>query len=161
MKTVSIISIIYGVLGFLWAALILVAIGIQKTMIENIPFPEEVLSFVDIPLMLETLHGIMSVVIPFVLLIGIIYIISGILGLTERPQAYTFGMLAAVFNILWYVAYIVILQVELIPLFNFDEIFPPYFFNMLFLLGSIVNAVFYCVYPVFLIIWLSQWRRRS
>lgn len=159
MKTVNIISIIYGTLGFLWAMLVLVAVGIQKSIIENLPLPDEALIFVDIPLMLDTLHGIMSVLVPFVFLIGLIYIVSGILGLSEKPQVYTFGMLAAVFNIVWYIAYIVLLQVELVPLFNFDEIFPSNLFNMLFLLGTIVNAIFYCAYPMFLIIWLSMRRR--
>ena len=161
MKTVSVISIIYGTFGFLWAILVLFAIGIQQSLIENVTFPEEALKFADIPLILETLHGIMSVMVPFVFLIGIIYIISGILGLTEKPQAFTFGMLAAVFNIVWYVAYIVILQLDLVPLFKFDDILPSNLFNMIFLLGTIVNAIFYCAYPVFLIIFLSQRKREA
>jgi hypothetical protein len=161
MKTVSVISIIYGTFAFLWATLVVFAIGLQKSLIENVTFPEEALQFVDIPLMLETLHGIMSVLVPFIFLIGLIYIISGILGLTEKPQAYLFGMLAAVFNIVWYVSYIVILQLDLVPLFKFDEILPSNFFNLLFLLGTVVNAIFYCAYPVFLIIFLSQRKREA
>jgi len=46
-------------------------------------------------------------------------------------------------------------------LFDFNEIFPANFFNILFFLGILVNAVFYCGYPVFLIIFLSQRRQRG
>jgi hypothetical protein len=96
---------------------------------------------------------------PFVLLIGAIYIVSGILGITGKSQTYIFGMVAAVFNIFWYVAYVVFLQTELVPLFDFNELFPEKLFNMLFFLGILINAVFYCAYPVFLIIFLSQRRQ--
>ena len=160
MKAVSIISIVYGTLGIIWSTIILGAIRIQKAMISNIPFPDEVLEIIDIHSMMEAIHGIMSFLMPFVLLIGAVYIVSGILGINARPQAYLFGMLAAVFNIFWYVAYVVFLQMELVPLFNFNEFFPAKLFNTLFLLGTIVNAVFYCGYPVFLIIFLSQRRQR-
>jgi len=40
MKTVSIVSIVYGCLGLLWAAVASVVIKIQQAIIENIPFPE-------------------------------------------------------------------------------------------------------------------------
>jgi hypothetical protein len=156
MKTVSIISIVYGIFGFIWASLILVAIGIQKTLIENVPVPEEALKYVDITAIMETLHSIFSLLVPFVFLIGIIYIISGILGLNEKPQSYTFGMLAAVFNVIWYITLIITIQVELLPLIKLDSIIPANIFKMIFVLGSIVDAIFYCAYPVFLIIFLSQ-----
>ena len=158
MKTVSIISIVYGTLGFIWATLIMIALDIQKSIIENIPVPEEALKYVNVTAIMESLHSIMSLLVPFVFLIGLIYIISGILGLNERPQSYTFGMLAAVFNIVWYITLIVTMQMELIPLIKIDQIMPAHIFRMIFVLGSIVDAVFYCAYPVFLLIFLSQKR---
>ncbi len=161
MKAVSIISIVYGTLGIIWGTLIMVVMKIQKAIISNITFPDEALEIVDIPTMFDMLHGIMSFLIPFVLLIGAIYIVSGILGIIGKSQTYIFGMVAAVFNIFWYVAYVIFLQTELVPLFDFNEIFPANFFNILFFLGILVNAVFYCGYPVFLIIFLSQRRQRG
>jgi len=160
MKAVSIISIVYGTLGIIWSTIILGVIRLEKAIISNIPFPDEAMEIIDIPAMMEVLHGIMSFLIPFVMLIGAVYIVSGILGINGKPQSYMFGMLAAVFNIFWYVAYVVFLQMELAPLFNFSEIFPAKLFNTLFLLGTIVNAIFYCGYPVFLIIFLSQRKQR-
>jgi len=161
MKTVSIISIIYGALGFMWALFVLFAIGIQHAILEHIPIPDEALKYVDIPKVLDTLHGILTLLVPFVFLIGLIYIVSGVLGLNGKAQASTFGMLAAVFNIIWYVAYIVILQVDLVPLIKLDDLFPSKLFHYMFLLGTLVNAVFYCAYPVFLIVYLSQGRKRT
>lgn len=161
MKAVSIISIVYGTLGIIWGTIILVVVKVQEVIISNIPFPDEVLQIVDIPSMMEVLHGIMSFLMPFVLLIGVVYIVSGILGISGKSQTYMFGMLAAVFNIFWYVSYIIILQMELVPLFNFSDIFPARLFNLLFLLGTLINAIFYCGYPVFLIIYFSQQRKRG
>lgn len=161
MKAVSIISIVYGTLGIFWSTIVLAVFKIEKAIISNIPFPDEALEIIDIPTMFEVLHGIMSFLMPFVLLIGAIYIVSGILGISEKSQTYIFGMLAAVFNIFWYVAYVVFLQMELVPMFNFNEIFPAKLFNMIFLLGILINAIFYCAYPVFLIIFLSQRRQRG
>jgi hypothetical protein len=158
MKTVSIISIIYGVFGFMWALLVLFAVGIQKAILSEIPMPDEAVRFIDIPLVMDTLHGIVTLLVPFVFLIGLIYIISGILGLNDKAQASTFGMLAAVFNIVWYVAYIVVLQVELVPLIKIDDLLPAKLFSYLFLLGTLINAIFYCAYPVFLLIYLSRRR---
>jgi hypothetical protein len=139
----------------------MVAIGIPKAILENVTFPDEALKYVDIPAMIDILHGIITFLMPFVFIIGAVYIISGALGLSSKPQAYMFGMLAAVFNIFWYVAYIIILQMELVPLFTFSDLFPAKLFNLLFLLGTLINAIFYCGYPVFLIIYLSQQRQRG
>jgi hypothetical protein len=161
MKTVSIISIIYGIFGFMWALLVLAATGMQKAIMSEIPMPEEALRFIDVPLVMDTLHGILTLMVPFVLFIGLIYIISGILGLNGKAQANTFGMLAAVFNIVWYVAYIVVLQLELVPLIKIDDLLPSKLFSYLFLLGTLVNAIFYCAYPVFLLIYLSQRRGKE
>jgi hypothetical protein len=161
MKTVSIISIIYGTFGFMWAMMILLAVGIQKAIFSKIPIPEDALKYVNIPLVMDTLHGILTLLVPFVFLIGIIYITSGVLGLNGKSQSYTFGMLASVFNIVWYVAYIATLQVELVPLFKMDDILPNNLFSLFFLLGTVINAIFYCAYPVFLLIYLSQRRRRE
>jgi hypothetical protein len=161
MKTVSIISIIYGTFGFMWTLLVLIVIGMQKAILSEIPIPDEALRYIDIPLVMDTLHGILTLMVPFVFLIGLIYIISGILGLNGKAQASTFGMLAAVFNIVWYVAYIVVLQVELVPLIKIDDLLPSKLFSYLFLLGTLVNAIFYCAYPVFLVIYLSRRRGES
>ncbi|KPK82010.1 MAG: hypothetical protein AMS27_14955 [Bacteroides sp. SM23_62_1] len=161
MKAVSIISIVYGTMGFIWSSIVLVGIGIQKAILENVPFPEEVLIYIDIPKMIEVIHGIMLFLMPFVFIIAAVYIVSGILGLSNKSQAYMFGILAAVFNIFWYVAYVIILQMELVPLFNFNDVFPEKLFNLIFLLGTIINAVFYCGYPIFLIIYLSQQRKQT
>lgn len=145
----------------MWALMVLFAIGIQKAIISEVPFPEEALKYVDIPLVMDTLHGILTLLVPFVFLIGLTYITSGILGLNGKSQAYTFGMLAAAFNIVWYVSYIVVLQIELVPLFNFGELLPRNLFSVLLLLGTIINAIFYCAYPVFLLIYLSMNKNRE
>ena len=104
MKTVSIISIIYGVLGVIWGTLVLAIMQVQKAVFENFPWPPEVNQFIDVQALISALHSFWSYIMPFVVIIALIYLASGILGLSEKPQAITFGLLAAVFNIIWFVA---------------------------------------------------------
>jgi hypothetical protein len=161
MKTVSIISIVYGVLGVIWGTLLLAVMQVQKAVFENFPWPTELDQFIDMPALISALHSFWSYIIPFVVVIAIIYMVSGILGLSDRPQATTFGLLAAVFNIIWYVAYVILLQIELIPALTTSEFFPEKLFQVLFFLGILINAVFYCGYPVFLIIYLNKQRNKQ
>jgi hypothetical protein len=156
MRTVSIISIVYGTLGLLWAALVSLLIRIHSAVFENIPWPPEVYDFIDLPAFLDSIYGVMGTVFPFVFLIAILYIISGILQLSEKPAFKNLAYAAAILNIVWYIVYIVVIQVEIVPLFNTIEFFPKNVMNYLFLAGSIFNGIFYCGYPVFLIIYLNR-----
>jgi len=160
MKTVSVISIIYGVLGIIWGTMVLAAMQVQRAIFENFPWPEELNQFFDMPALISALHSFWGIIMPFVVIIAIIYMVSGILGLTEKSQASTFGLLAAVGNIIWFVAYVVIMQIELIPAINTGELFPENMFQVIFFLGILLNAVFYCGYPVFLIIYLNKKRQQ-
>ena len=160
MKTVSIISIIYGVLGIIWGTMVLAAMQVQRAIFENFPWPDELNQFFDMPALISALHSFWSYIMPFVVVIAIIYMVSGILGLSEKPQAITFGLLAAVFNIIWYVAYVIILQVELVPAINTGEFFPEKLFQVLIFLGILLNGIFYCGYPVFLIIYLNKKKQK-
>jgi len=161
MKTVSIISIIYGVLGVIWGTLVLAVMQVQSALFEDFPWPPEVNQFLDMPSLISALHSFWSYLMPFVVVIAIIYMVSGILGLSDKPHAVTFGLLAAVFNIIWYVAYVIILQVEFVPAINTGDFFPEKLFQVLMLLGVLLNGIFYCGYPVFLIIYLNKVRQKS
>ena len=48
MKTVSIVSIVYGTLGLIWAGVVTVIIKFQQAIFENFPFPDEVYDYLDI-----------------------------------------------------------------------------------------------------------------
>jgi hypothetical protein len=50
----------------------------------------------------------------------------------------------------------VIVQVELVPMLQSMEIFPNNLINAMVLFGMLLNAIFYCGYPVFLIIFVSR-----
>jgi len=161
MKTVSVISIIYGVLGIIWGTMVLAAMQVQRAIFENFPWPEELNQFFDMPALISALHSFWGYIMPFVVIIAIIYMVSGILGLTDKPQAIMFGLLAAVGNIIWFVAYVVIMQIELIPAINTGELFPENMFQVIFFLGILLNGIFYCGYPVFLIIYLNKQRQKQ
>lgn len=156
MKTVSVISIIYGTMGLIWATLVTVIIRVQEAIFSNFPWPREVSEIIDMPSFLDTVYSIIDTLYPFVFLIAILYIISGILQLTGKSSYKNLAYAAAILNILWYIAYIVIMQVELVPALNSLELFPENLLNVMVIGGMLINAVFYCGYPVFLIVYVSR-----
>jgi hypothetical protein len=156
MKTVSIISIVYGTLGLLWATLVTVMIRVQAAIFENFPWPAEVSEFIDMPSFLDRVYSVIGTVFPFVFLIAALYIISGILQLSGKPSFKNIAFAAAILNIVWYLAYIVLIQMELVPALNSLGMFPKNLMNVLVFAGMLVNAIFYCGYPVFLIVYISR-----
>ena len=156
MKTVSIISIVYGTLGLIWATVVTIVIRIQAALFENFPWPPEAYEFVDMPSLLNTVYSVIGSLFPFVFLIAILYIISGILHLSGKTSFKNIAYAAAILNIVWYMAYIVLMQMEIVPVLNSLEIFPKNLMNIIVIVGMIFNAVFYCGYPVFLIIFIKR-----
>lgn len=156
MKAVSIISIIYGTLGFIWATVVTVMIRIYSALFENFPWPQEVYEIIDMPSFLETVLSVIGTLFPFVFLIAVLYIISGILQLTGKTSFKNLAYAAAILNIVWYIAYMVLIQMELVPALNSLEMFPKHLMNAMILFGMLFEAVFYCGYPIFLIIYISR-----
>ncbi len=156
MKAVSIVSIVYGTLGLIWAALVSVMIRVQAALMENFPWPAETFEFVDMPALLDSVYSVIGTLFPFVFLIALLYIISGILQLAGKPSFKNLAYAAAILNIIWYIAYMVIMQLEIVPLLNSMDLFPGSLLNAMVIAGMIINAVFYCGYPVFLIVFISR-----
>jgi hypothetical protein len=156
MKAVSIVSIVYGTFGLIWAAVVSIMIRIQSVLFENFPWPEEVNEILDVPALLESVYSVMGMLFPFVFLIALIYIISGILQLAGKSSFKNLAYTAAIMNIVWYIAYIVLMQLEILPALNSLELFPKNLMNIIFLFGMLFNAIFYCGYPVFLIIFIHR-----
>jgi hypothetical protein len=50
----------------------------------------------------------------------------------------------------------VLVQVEIVPVLNSLDLFPRNLMGALVVLGMIFNAVFYCGYPIFLIIFVKK-----
>ncbi len=156
MRTVSIISIVYGTLGILWAAVVNVVIRVQAELFENFPWPPEVYDVMDVPALLDSVYSVIGYLFPFVFLIAIFYIISGILQLSGKSSFRNMAYAAAILNIVWYLAYVVLIQTEVVPMLNSLEMFPKNLLNAMILFGMIFNAVFYCGYPIFLIIFIRR-----
>ena len=156
MKAVSIISIIYGVLGLLWAAVVSVVIRFQRAMFENMPWPPEVYEIIDMPALMNSVYDVVGALIPFVFLGASLYIISGILQLTGKKSFKSIGYAAAIFNIVWYLAYTISVWVEVLPVLNSFEMIPGGVMSILFFFGTLFNAIFYCGYAIFLIIFITR-----
>jgi hypothetical protein len=156
MKAVSIISIVYGSLGLIWAAVAGFVVRMQQAIFEQISFPPEIYDYLDFPALMQVVYDILGSLFPFVYLIGILYITSGILQLNGKETFKALAYAAAIMNIVWYLVYAVLTYTELLPLLEAAELFPVGFMNAMFLVGLMVNAAFYCGYPVFLILYLAR-----
>jgi hypothetical protein len=156
MKAVSIISIVYGSFGLIWATVISVVIRVSGALFEHFPWPPEVSEVIDMPAVLDAVYGLMGNIFPFVFLIAALYIISGILYLAGKTSYKNIAYAAAILNIVWYVVYMVLVQVEMVPVLNTLELFPKNLLAVMVILGMIINAVFYCGYPIFLIIFVKK-----
>ncbi len=156
MKAVSIISIVYGALGLLWALVISVVIRVQEAFFQHFPWPPEVQEIIDMPAMLESVYDVIGNLFPFVFLIAALYILSGILHLAGKASFMNIAYAAAILNIVWYAVYMVLVQVEIVPVINSLDLFPKNLMGLLVVLGMIINAVFYCGYPIFLIIFIKR-----
>ncbi len=124
MKAVSIISIVYGAIGLIWATVISVVIRVSGALFEHFPWPPEVSEVIDMPAVLDSVYGLIGNIFPFVFLIAALYIISGILYLAGKASYKNIAYAAAILNILWYVVYMVLVQVEIVPVLNTMELFP-------------------------------------
>ncbi|MEE9463004.1 MAG: hypothetical protein V3V53_14285 [Bacteroidales bacterium] len=156
MKAASIISIVYGTLGLIWATVITIVIRVSAAFFEHFPWPPEVYEVIDMPAMLDSVYGLIGNIFPYIFLIAILYIISGILHLAGKTSYKNIAYAAAILNIVWYVVYMVLVQVEIVPVLNTLELFPKNLLAVLVVLGMIINAVFYCGYPIFLIIFVKK-----
>ena len=143
MKTVGIISIIYGVLGIIWAAVVSLVIRFQQAIFADFPWPMEVYDFLDMPALLDSVYGVIGTLIPFVFLGAALYIVSGIMLLNGNKSARNLGYAAAIFNIVWYLVYMLSIQIEILPVLNSLEFFPKGLMNLIFLFGMIFNSIFY------------------
>lgn len=156
MKAVSIISIVYGTMGLIWATVVSIVIRVHEAFFQHFPWPPEVYEVLDVPAMLESVYGLIGSIYPYVFLIAALYILSGILYLAGRRSYKNIAYAAAILNIVWYVVYMVLVQVEVVPMLNSLELFPKNLLAVLVVLGMIINAVFYCGYPTFLIIFVKK-----
>jgi hypothetical protein len=143
-------------MGLIWATFAMVIIRIQSALMSNFPWPPEVYDYIDMPALLETVYGVISTLFPFVFLIALLYIISGILQLSDKPAYKNIGYAAAILNIIWYLSYAISMYVEFVPAISSMSVLPGRWINLVMIAGLIMNALFYCGYPVFLIIYLTR-----
>ena len=158
MRTVSIVSIVYGTLGLIWGVVVTVIIKVQQAIFEDFTFPDEVYDYLDISSFLDSIYGIMGTLFPFVFLIAVIYILSGILQLSGNSSFRSIAFIAAILNIVWYAAYAILILMEVMPLINSLEMVPAALMNVIVIIGMLVNIGIYCAYPIFLLFYLRKGR---
>jgi len=161
MKTVGIISIIYGSLAILYGVFSLLAMLVYANIFGFIPELDQDMLGVDFEAYIHSIADLVRAVMPIAIIAGGIYVWGGI-NVVKKIRGIFQLQLAAVLNILWYIFYIYLFVSKVYPVFmdvfgSFDEIYQLRgFIFVAFIISFIIGAVYYCGYPVFLLIYLKK-----
>jgi len=156
MKTIGIISTVYGSFGILMNLIGLIAISFQRIVIKAIPFSELKDAPFDIKEFITSIHSVGFIFIPLAIIIGIMFLISGIKMINDKPDAVTLTRFSSIFDIIWYISYIIVIYLTLVPVFSELPPIGERVISMVIVLSGIIGTIFSCGYPVFLLIYLRK-----
>jgi len=159
MKAVGIISIIYGSLVIIYGIFSLLMISVYANLIRFIPELDAYMYGFDLEAYMFIILGVLKILMPLAIVVGAIYLWGGI-GAVRKVSSIFQLRLAAILNIIWYLLYIYLFLTRILPFLNgllFDFDLGP-LFNIIFIFAFLIGAIFYCGYPVFLLIWLRKER---
>jgi len=115
----------------------------------------------DFETYMHSIADVVRAVMPIAIIAGGIYLWGGI-NIVRKVRGTFQLQLAAVLNILWYVFYIYLFVIKVYPVFmdvfglidGIQEV--RGFIFVAFIISFIFGAVYYCGYPVFLLIYLKR-----
>ena len=163
MKAVGIVSIIYGSLAILYGIFSLLAMMVYTNIFGFMPgFDQDMMGF-EFEAYIYAIGDMVRVVMPIAIVAGGIYLWGGI-NIVRKFRGVFQLQLAATLNILWYIFYIWLFVTKVVPIFiGFFDTFSELrqmndIIYIVFIISFIIGALFYCGYPVFLLIYLRKER---
>jgi len=159
MKAVGIISIIYGTLGILYGLASLIMVSFTVNFLGFMPEYDAYMQGFDMEAYMWAIQGMMKIIMPLMIVVGGIYLWGGIVAVKKLAAVFHLR-LAAILNIAWYCLYIYMFVTRVMP--SLDSFFYGYGFsemmNMVMIVALVFGGIFYCGYPIFLLIWLKKER---
>jgi hypothetical protein len=136
----------YGRLGILLGFGFLIMISIQRFLFHPERFPTT--PKIDFKLYFYALQKIWFTYIPFMILIGCMYYLSGYFISVNNKKGKMLLIVSSILNIVWYILYAIASKHYILPLMI--NAFPP----STFVISYLSTGLAVCCYPFFLLIYL-------
>lgn len=161
-KVVSVLTMVYGGLEAFFGLGLLFIIIMQKIMIwsASLSHPKYNARSWIIWQNIEITHNVWAVFAPFLILLGVLFFISGYHLYQNRPVGLRLVRVASVSIILWFVLYAVI-NVLWLPYITRGFELNHTFLIPLMILSMVMSFVMICGYPVFLLFYLPRMSRTT
>ena len=137
------ISLVYGLLGAVFGILSLGGLLIGTNMLSTFPREPQV---EKMKLYFTALQSVLFIYMPVMIIIGLLYILSGFLIKKGKKEGISFGVVSAILNIIWFVGYAISVYTVVLPAF------PHKFHPSLFLGAMIITGIIICLYPTYYLI---------
>jgi len=109
-KSSGVISIIYGFLGCGFGVFALLTIYAGQKMINNFKATGDRIS--KMINYFAALQNVWLVYMPLMIIIGLIYVSSGLLLKKEKKEGISVGIFAAILNLIWFAGYAISLNIR-------------------------------------------------
>ncbi len=137
------ISLVYGLLGAVFGISALGVLPIGINMLSTFPREPQV---EKMKLYFTTLQSVWLLYMPMMIIICLLYILSGFLIKKGKKAGISFGVVSAILNLIWFVGYAISVYAVVLP------IFPHKFHLSLFIGALIISGIFICLYPTYYLI---------
>ncbi len=140
-KSSGLISIIYGFLGCGGGVFSLLAIYLGQKMIGNFKSTGD--QILKMNIYFTALHDVWFIYMPLMIIVGVIYVLSGWLIKKGKKEGISVGIFAAILNLLWFAGYAMSVNTNVMPVFP-HKLQPP---EQIF--AFVITGIFMCLYPLY------------
>jgi hypothetical protein len=162
-KVVSVLTMVFGSLEAVFGFFSLLGIFMQRLMMRATPsvsHPEVHRGSMEFWLRIEITHNIWLIFMPFLIALGILFVVSGYQLYKNKKIGVPLIRGASISIVLWFILYCLI-SLSFGPyLFNIPEM-NDVSFKIFLVLSGIISFVVICGYPVFLLLYLSHKRLKT
>jgi hypothetical protein len=146
LKTIGDLSKVYGLLGMIFGSGLIFFSYIQRLFYNANHFPGN--PNIDFKLCYAALSRLWLTYIPFMILIGGMFYLSGYFIIKKNKNGKRILLLSSILNIIWYFLYAIAAAHDIVPLMA--NVFSPKSFMESYIMTGIVT----CAYPFFILIYL-------
>lgn len=139
-KSSGLISIIYGFVGCGFGVFALLMIFMGQKMIRNFESTDQI---DKMRIYFAALQQVWLIYMPLMIIIGLIYVLSGVLLKEDKKGGISAGIFAGILNLLWFAGYAISVNNNVMP------VFPHKLEPALQIFAISIAGIFICLYPLY------------
>jgi hypothetical protein len=139
-KNAGLVTMVYGAVGCGFGLFALLITYVENKMIVNFKSTDQL---EKMKIYFHALQNVWLIFMPLMILIGLIYLLSGYYLKKQRKEGISVGIVATILNILWFIGYVMSLITNVMPVFP-HRIDPAVEISIFSLVGIIT-----CLYPIY------------